>query len=113
MARIKNVSGEDRITGGRLVLAGAVLEVADEDVWSYTQQESNWAPADAEATAIHDDAYATHHVVEEALAEGERPPGNASRDVWATYVLTAGLATEDEITDLTRDDLRDTYGQEG
>ena len=45
MAKVKNVSGEDRIVGGRLVLAGAVLEVPDEDVESYTCQESNWQPA--------------------------------------------------------------------
>jgi len=42
MAKVKNVSGEDRIVGGRLVLAGAVLEVPDEDVESYTCQEVNW-----------------------------------------------------------------------
>jgi hypothetical protein len=42
MARVKNVSGVDRIVAGRLVLAGAVLEVPDEDVESYTCQEINW-----------------------------------------------------------------------
>ena len=45
MAKVKNVSGEDRIVGGRLVLAGAVLEVPDEDVESYTCQEVNWQSA--------------------------------------------------------------------
>lgn len=42
MAKVKNVSGEDRIVQGRLVLAGAVLEVPDEDVESYTCQAVNW-----------------------------------------------------------------------
>lgn len=111
--KVKNISGEDRIVQGRLVLRGAVLDVEPDEVWSYTCQEPNWAPADDEAQAVHDDAYATAHAVEEALAEDERPAGNASRDVWAAYVLAAGLATEDEITDLTRDQLRDTYSQEG
>ena len=40
--KVKNVSGEDRIVKDRLVLAGAVLEVPDEDVKSYTCQKSNW-----------------------------------------------------------------------
>lgn len=42
MAKVKNVSGEDRIVQGRLVLAGAVFEVPDEDEKSYTCQKVNW-----------------------------------------------------------------------
>jgi hypothetical protein len=43
MPKVKNVSGEDRIVQGRLVLAGAVYELGpDEDVKSYTCQEVNW-----------------------------------------------------------------------
>ena len=114
MAKVKNVSGEDRIVQGRLVLAGAVLEVPADEVWSYTCQEPNWAPADDEAQAVHDDAYATAHAVEVALEENERPAGNASRDVWAAWVLaTHSDVTEDDITDMSRDELRDTYSQEG
>lgn len=113
MAKVKNISGVDRIVQGRLVLAGMVLEVPADEVWSYTCQETNWAPADDEATEVHDAAYATHHAVEEALEDDERPAGNASREVWAAYVVAAGLATEDDITDMSRDQLRDTYGREG
>ena len=113
MAKVKNISGDDRLVQGRLVLAGAVLEVPADEVWSYTCQEANWAPADEEATAVHDEAYAVAHAVEEALEEHEPPAGNASREVWAQYVLAAGLATEDDITDMSRDELRDTYGREG
>lgn len=109
--KVKNISGEDRIVQGRLVLKGAVLEVEPDEVWSYTQQEPNWAPADKDAQAIHDHEYATAHAVEEALAEDECPAGNASRDVWAAYVLAAELATEDDIKDMTRDEIRDTYGK--
>ena len=39
MAKVKNVSGVDRIVQGRLVLSGAVLDVPDEDVKSYTCQK--------------------------------------------------------------------------
>lgn len=43
MAKVKNVSGEDRIVQGRLVLAGAIYELGpDEDVESYTCQAVNW-----------------------------------------------------------------------
>ena len=42
MAKVKNVSGEDRIVQGRLVLAGALLEVEAGEVESYTCQPSNW-----------------------------------------------------------------------
>lgn len=50
MARIKNISGEDLTVPGlasRLVLAGQVVEVPDEDAESFTCQTTNWAPAPA------------------------------------------------------------------
>ena len=50
MARIRNISGEDlTVPGldGRLVLAGQIVEVPDEDVDSYTCQTVNWALAPA------------------------------------------------------------------
>jgi hypothetical protein len=40
----------------------------------------------------------------------ERPAGNASQEAWATYALESGKASEDEIKDLSRDDLRELYG---
>lgn len=43
----------------------------------------------------------------EALA---KPHGNAGRDAWVTYALESGQASEDEVKDLSRDDLRDLYG---
>ena len=77
-----------------------------------------------------DDASAAHNIsigfaeehgtseAEEAPAEDappggpvfERPHGNAGREAWATYVLESGQASEDEIKDLSRDDLRELYG---
>lgn len=56
--KIKNTSGEDLLVpwlGGRLVIAGAVVEVPADTVTAYTQQESTWAPADDEAQALHDE----------------------------------------------------------
>jgi hypothetical protein len=47
VAKVKNVSGEARTVpamGGRLVLEGQVLEVPDELVETFTDQESVWAP---------------------------------------------------------------------
>jgi hypothetical protein len=61
VGKIKNVSGVDRIVpwlGGRLVIAGAVVDVPVEDVYAYTCQEANWAPADKAATTAHEDAVA-------------------------------------------------------
>lgn len=56
MAKVKNVSGVDRIVAGRLVLAGAVLEVPDEDVESYTCQEINWQAVKPSKAASSDDS---------------------------------------------------------
>lgn len=39
----------------------------------------------------------------------ERPAGNASAEDWRAYALTQG-ATEDEVADLSRNELRDAYG---
>lgn len=60
MAKIKNETGEDRILpwlGDRLVLAGQVVEVSDDDVYAYTQQDG-WKPADDAAKKAHKAAVA-------------------------------------------------------
>lgn len=41
----------------------------------------------------------------------ERPAGNASAEDWRAYALTQG-ATEDEVADLSRNELRDRFGSE-
>jgi hypothetical protein len=56
MAKIKNVSGEGRsvpLLGGRLVLAGQVVDVDPDDVYGFTCQEANWACVDKAATDAH------------------------------------------------------------
>lgn len=71
MAKIKNVSGEDRTVpslGHRLVLTGAVVEVPDEDTYAYTCQESVWAPEDKAAKEAHQAA--TNNVEPSAPTEG-------------------------------------------
>ncbi len=67
-AKIKNVSGEDRMVpslGGRLVLAGALVDVPAEDVYAYTCQATNWSPANKEAQAAHDAAVEANNESEE------------------------------------------------
>lgn len=44
------------------------------------------------------------------VEEASPPAGNAGRDEWAKYVVESGNATEDEIAEMGRDDLRDTFG---
>lgn len=102
MAMIRNVSGEPRDVPweGKTVDDGEVLTVPVEDVWAYTQQDI-WEPADDVAQAAHDEAGA------------RRPRGNATREEWLRWVVAKGLAAEGDVEDLTRDQLRDTYGQEG
>jgi hypothetical protein len=41
----------------------------------------------------------------------DQPAGNASTEDWRAYALTQG-ATEDEVADLSRKELRDKYGTE-
>lgn len=45
-----------------------------------------------------------------------RPPGNASAEAWRTYLLTLPGVTEDQVKDMSRDQLRelaDKLTQEG
>ena len=41
----------------------------------------------------------------------EQPSGNASTADWRAYALTQG-ATEDEVADLSRNELRELYGKD-
>lgn len=54
MAKVKNISGDDRTVpelGGLLVLAGQVVEVPDERLEGYIGQTAVWARADKAAKA--------------------------------------------------------------
>lgn len=78
MAKVKNVSGSDRIVVGRLVLQGADLDVPADEVYTYTCQEPNWAPADDEAQAAHDAA-------EKALEPDAEPSDAWKKDELEAY----------------------------
>jgi len=60
MAKIRNTSGQaldvPRPFGYEYVADGAILEVGDDEVWSYTQQVGTWAPSGKETQALHDKA---------------------------------------------------------
>jgi hypothetical protein len=117
MAKIRNASGEDRLVpwlGDRLVLAGQVVDVPDDDVYAFTQQTA-WSPADPAATEAHDTAEAERAPIEEAIEEREHgrnepPARNAARQAWAAWALARNLATEEQLANLTRDQIRDEYG---
>lgn len=52
--KVKNISGDDRFVpslGGRLVMAGAVVDV--DDAGSFTCQEGVWEAVDKDAKAAH------------------------------------------------------------
>jgi hypothetical protein len=62
VAKIRNISGDDRIApslGSRLVLAGGVVDIDPADVAAFTCQTTLWQPVDEEAQAAHDAASAT------------------------------------------------------
>lgn len=71
MPTIRNVSGSDCTTAGRLVLAGGVLEVPAEAVYGYTQQ-TLWEPVDPDAQAAHDAGHAAY--LDALQADGQQVP---------------------------------------
>jgi hypothetical protein len=113
MGRIRNVSGERLevpAMGARVILPNQVVEVSDDDVYSYTQQTTTWAPADVDTTTLHDEDEARYVRLLEQTDDPVAPSGNASRDEWVTYVVAARLASEGELEGLGRDAIRDQYG---
>lgn len=76
MAKIKNISGEDRrvrTPQGPLVIAGANFEVKPEEVYGFTCQVTNWEPADAEAKKAHNEAHAAYEAAIAAHLENPYP----------------------------------------
>ena len=47
----------------------------------------------------------------EPPSKPERPAGNASADVWRAYAVASGADPED-VADLSRNELRDQYGND-
>ena len=96
--KVKDLAGTEVVQG---FYAGAVVDVVDE--------EQAKAQADMGFLGKVDDAPAAPEQEPEAPVF-ERPAGNASQEAWATYALESGQASEDEVKDLSRDELRELYG---
>lgn len=104
-AKVKNISGEDLIdawSGGRLVLAGAALDVPVDQVWGYTQQAERWEPVDAAAKKVHKEHYdaAVEREAAELAAvapdpEAEQRAAVAAAEEPATPVVGATEKQED------------------
>lgn len=96
--KVKDIAGANVVAG---YYKGAVVEnVADDSAKHHID------------TGLAEEAAAAE-VPEETPVElpvFERPAGNASQEAWATYALESGQASEDEVKDLSRDELRELYG---
>lgn len=81
MAKIRNVSGDDRVVpwlNNRTIGAGELADVPAEDVYAYTQQAGVWEPGDKEAQGIHDAARkAAREAAAEAASDPAPPPDPA------------------------------------
>jgi hypothetical protein len=96
--KVKDMTGTPVIQG---YYAGAVVDAVDE------------AQAQAQADLGFLEKVAPAPEPEPAEPEGDavaKPHGNAGRDAWVTYALESRQASEDEVKDLSRDELRELYG---
>lgn len=96
--KVKDATGTSVVQG---FYAGALVDAVDE---AQAQAQADMGFLEKIEAAPEPPA-----VVEPAPVF-ERPAGNASLEAWATYALESGKASEDEIKDLSRDDLRELYG---
>lgn len=124
MGNIRNVSGQALFVPGFGILDDQdVAEVPDDTVYAYTAS-ANFEPVGSSTEALHQ-AGATEEAERVAAEQAERgvapagdvdessleqPAGNAAREEWARYVVTAGLATAEELEGLGRDQIRDKFG---
>ena len=99
MARIKNISGDNRSVpalGGRVVWAGQVVEVPDEDAFGYVCQTSIWAPADNNGEVDQDGVAAV-----EVLLEAQNQAIAAATAALYEPVPIEGLTPEAPDVDLS------------
>lgn len=98
--KVKDVSGVTVVQG---YYAGGVVQDPLEDEQFEKHVRNGWIEEAEDAPA--------EEVPETPEAPVfERPAGNASQEAWATYALESGQASEDEVKDLSRDELRELYG---
>lgn len=102
--KVKDVAGSDVVQG---FYAGAV--VPDPVDGDSLQKHLRTGMVEAVDAPVDAPVAEPEPVVEEAPVL-ERPAGNASQEAWATYALESGQASEDEVKDLSRDELRELYG---
>lgn len=97
-ARVKDISGQTVVLG--FYRDGIISDPVD--------------PSHLDAMAALGMVEPTASELQEAAPEDapgfERPAGNASQEAWRTYALESGQASEDEVKDLSRDELRELYG---
>lgn len=98
--RVKALSGE--VVQG--YYAPAVVEAAEGEVLDRHLARGLVEAVEAEPAESADGG------VEMQPLGPERPHGNAGRDAWATYAVESGQASEDDVKDLSRDELRELYG---
>lgn len=101
--KVKDVSGVTIVQG---YYAGGVVQDPIEDDQFDKHVRNGWVE---EAAASEPEPERPATVVEDGPVY-ERPAGNASQEAWATYALESGQASEDEVRDLSRDELRELYG---
>lgn len=95
--KVKDVSGQDVVMG--YYRDGLIQDPADQD---HVDALIELGMVEASTAELVEE--------EPAVPVFDKPHGNAGRDAWATYALESGQASEDEIKDLSRDELRELYG---
>lgn len=135
MAKIRNISDDDRLVpdlGGRLVMAGQVVDVDDTDVHAFTRQVDVWAPVDQDAQEAHDagevelarvlgltepaEVGEDGHVLLAVGPDGP-PSAKAPKSAWVDFLASRGHEAA-ELAQLTKGQLieladQTDQGQEG
>lgn len=101
--KVKDVSGVAIVQG---YYAGGVVQNLVEDE-QFEKHVRNGCVEEAEEAPVEEPAEAPPAPEAPVF---ERPAGNASQEAWAIYALESGQASEDEVRDLSRDELRELYG---
>jgi len=103
--KVKDANGQTVVQG--YYLDGVVQDPIEDEQFDKHVRNGWLEEADAPASEPEPEQPVT--VVEDGPVY-ERPAGNASQEAWATYALESGQASEDEVKDLSRDELRELYG---
>lgn len=94
--------------GFRWTIPAVMLPVHEDTGW-VPVDEMDWDDADDDR--IYIEPPPDPAPPDEAHEGPEVPAGNASREAWASYAASQG-AFEEDLADLTRDEIRDLYTKE-